>query len=165
MSQYFKLCFLILLFFVTTTGCAAADQANSDEGQEIPVSEEVPDVASSNEWEDMVFERVEGNSLEGNLKEKLGGDQVEQGMRVIEDSGYKYILVSAGRKPTEGYYIRVGSLVGFKKLIVLNALLYSPCETDLVESIATYPSLLIRIPADEREVILFLTDTRNTYLG
>lgn len=39
---------------------------------------------------------------------------------IIEDSGYKYILVSAGRKPTDGYYISVDSLVGFEKLIVLD---------------------------------------------
>jgi hypothetical protein len=161
-SHYCKLYFLVLLLMVTTMGCAAGNQV--DDGPEM-VPEEIPDGRPSNDWEDMAFETVDQDNLQGNLKEKFYGDHFEQKMMIAEDSGYKYIFVSAGRKPTAGYSIRVGSLVGFEKLIVLNTLLYSPCESDTVETIATYPTLLIRIEADDREVIHFLTDTRNTYLG
>jgi hypothetical protein len=163
-SQYFKIVLLIILLSVATAGCTEVHQTSSD-GPEMPAPEVIPDGSSSNEGENMDFETVDPGSLEGSLKEQFGGHQADQGMLITEDSGYKYVFVSAGRKPTDGYYIRVGSLIGFEKLIMLNALLYSPCETDNVEAVATYPSLLIRIPADEREVILFLTDTRNTYLG
>ncbi len=119
----------------------------------------------SGECENIEFEIIDRRTLEGHLKEKLGGSQPEQGMTIVEEGGYKYILVSAGRKPTAGYSVTVGSLLGYEDAIVLNALLNSPGAGDMVAQVITYPALLIRIPADERKVILYLTDTRNTYQG
>ncbi len=121
----------------------------------------IPFEKHSDDYENIEFEIINPESLEGELKEKLGCDQPEEGKIVFEHGGYNFILVSAGRKPTGGYSIVIGSLEGYENHIVLDALLYSPAEDDDVKQKPSYPSLLIKIPADEREIIVFLSDVRS----
>ena len=136
--------------------------AEEKEGE--PEGEEVP-IADRNDGENMDFEKIDIRTLEGCLKEKLGGDHPEQGLVTVEDGGYKYILVSAGQKPTAGYSVDVKSVLGYHDSITINARLYSPAPEDMVATVLTYPSTLIRIPADEREVFLFMKDAKAISFG
>ena len=136
----------------------AEEKEGEPEGEEVPITDR-------NDGENMDFETIDLRTLEGYLKEKLGGDHPEQGLITVEDGGYKYILVSAGQKPTAGYSVAVESVLGYEDSIAINARLYSPGPEDMVATVITYPSTLIRIPADERGVILFLKDAKAISLG
>ena len=139
-----------------------ADIKPSSENEEQNTSLDcIPVETPSDDYKNIEFEIIDPESLEGELKEEFGCNQPEEGKVVVEYDGYKFILVSAGRKPTGGYSIIVGSLEGYEKHIVLQALLYSPGEDDDVKQAPSYPSLLIKIPADDREVIVFLSDVRS----
>ena len=156
----------ILLLFTLTAGCAAGPSPPPDHGGDPgPPPGEPPCEEPDASCEPMDFEVLDRESLPGDLVARLGGSRPDPGMLTVQEGGYTYISVSAGRKPTDGYSVRVADLTAYPEAIVLNTLLFSPCETETVAEEATYPSVLIRFPADEREVIHFSSDTRDPLHG
>lgn len=64
-----------------------------------------------------------------------------------------YLLLSAGEKKTGGYSIDDIVLEGTESNIKVTASLHVPTEGSQVTQALTYPHVLLRIPADEREYV------------
>lgn len=61
----------------------------------------------------------------------------------------KYLLVSAGEKRTGGYSLEIEGVNELSQMISFNINLNEPSEDDMVTQAITYPSLLVKITADE----------------
>lgn len=84
------------------------------------------------------------------------GYMQEEGIHRLDKGDYTYILVSAGEKPTGGYILEVTEVSAGDDIIDVDAKLTSPPKDGFVITVITYPSALIRIPQDARELNLVL---------
>ena len=78
----------------------------------------------------------------------------EKGIYRLDLGDYTYILVTEGERPTGGYTLEVTSVTTDSDKILVSTTFTSPPEDAMVITVITYPSTLIRIPLDERDVEL-----------
>ncbi len=65
----------------------------------------------------------------------------------------RYLLLSAGEKPTAGYFLEDLVLVATEKEIEVKARLHVPGEGEIVAQVITYPHILVRILEDGRQLV------------
>ncbi|ADL08714.1 protease complex subunit PrcB family protein [Thermosediminibacter oceani] len=108
---------------------------------------------------DIKFEVIAENSVE--FQELLKDETFRkwydekkkiEGFHAFDGKGKKYILVSAGEKPTGGYSVEVLSVTGRQDDLYLQGRVKAPAKDQMVTQVITYPSVLISVPVDERQV-------------
>lgn len=67
--------------------------------------------------------------------------------------GYKYVLISAGEKPTGGYGVEITGVEKEEGVIYIAAKVVSPKIGDMVIQALTYPHVLVRFRAEETEEV------------
>ncbi|KUO50822.1 MAG: hypothetical protein APF76_01185 [Desulfitibacter sp. BRH_c19] len=77
--------------------------------------------------------------------------QVE-GLHQHEIGENRYLLLSAGEKPTGGYSIENLELLGYENEIELKAELNQPSGDSIVTQVLTYPHILVKIERDNRQL-------------
>jgi hypothetical protein len=80
----------------------------------------------------------------------------EKGIHRLNKGEYTYILVSDGEKPSGGYDLQVTTISVKGDAIQVGATLTSPPAGAMVITVITYPSALVRIPQDGRDLQLVL---------
>ena len=145
MGKQLRLITLMVLVLVFTVACGSGEgtpqkpelQTGKIEFEQIDVNKEAfdelyadPDFA---EWYDK------------NLK--------EEGAFSFVVGEKRYILLSAGERPTGGYSLDNIEIIGTENAIEITADLNVPGEGSLVTEAITYPNVLLCIPADERELV------------
>lgn len=104
---------------------------------------------------DIDFEVIGSDALtDSSLEEWYNKNNNKEGVTSFDFKEHKYILVGAGEKPTGGYSVEVTSVVGKEDSILVNAKVNSPKADEMVTEALTYPSTLIRISKDSRNVVL-----------
>lgn len=80
----------------------------------------------------------------------------QEGAFVVDATTQRYLLISAGTRPTGGYSLTVDKTVESKNGWRLEVVLDKPSPGAIVTQVVTYPSLLFELPAgaDDIEVIL-----------
>ncbi|ABR47692.1 copper amine oxidase domain protein [Alkaliphilus metalliredigens QYMF] len=102
------------------------------------------------------FEIVENQVIEGNeAVSKWYQDKFDtQGIHSLIDGEWKYVLVSAGEKPTGGYSIQIDSITEVTQgTAYIHATLQSPNRDDMVTQALTYPNVLVRFHKGDIETI------------
>ncbi|MGF7058443.1 protease complex subunit PrcB family protein [Brassicibacter mesophilus] len=103
----------------------------------------------------LTFEAVDTNSIDDNkVKQWYEKNWQSKGVFSFDSDEDKYILISAGQKPTGGYDVDIVSIEGKEDKIVVNAKVNTPKEGQMVTEILTYPNILVKIQKDERDVAL-----------
>lgn len=104
---------------------------------------------------DINFEVMGSDALtDSSLEEWYNENNNKKGLSTFDFKEHKYVLVGAGEKPTGGYSVEVTSVVGKEDSILINAKVNAPKADEMVTEAITYPSTLIRIPKDSRNVVL-----------
>jgi len=104
---------------------------------------------------DIDFELIDSDTLTDNsLKEWYDENNNKKGLSFLDFKEHKYILVGAGEKPTGGYSVEVISVVGKEDSIIVNAKVNAPKADEMVTEAITYPSILLRVSKDSRNVVL-----------
>ncbi|MHB1420593.1 MAG: protease complex subunit PrcB family protein [Bacillota bacterium] len=126
---------MLLLSSCTTK---KAEQLNTQTG---PVAYQVLDTSSDS------FEQLPGDVVmwyEDNYR------KLDLHSLIINED--EYVLLSAGEKPTGGFSIEEFQLNGLADEIQVAASLRAPGAEDIVTQALTYPHLLVKIKADQRQL-------------
>ena len=127
--------FLFLVFLAALfAGC----------GEKVSKPEKIKDVEYTVQEESQVPEE-----LLSKMKEK----QKEPFQMTYETEGYVYIAKGFGTQKTSGYSIRVLELYEAVEGIVFSAELLGPAKDEPVLQVETYPSIVIKIPNLELDVL------------
>lgn len=104
------------------------------------------------------FEEIDpyAEGLDEEIQEWYEESMQEEGIHRLNKGGHTFILVSAGEKPTGGYELTITSVTAGEDVLKVGANLTSPPADAMVITVITYPSALIRIPEDARELDLVL---------
>ncbi|MDR5659433.1 protease complex subunit PrcB family protein [Serpentinicella sp. ANB-PHB4] len=104
---------------------------------------------------DIPFEVVTTRSIENEAVLRwYERSRKEEGAFKFDDEEYTYILISAGERRTGGYSLNTMSITGDNKHLNVKAKLIEPLPSSMVVQVITYPSQLVRIEKDNREVVL-----------
>ncbi len=104
---------------------------------------------------DISFEVVGSDALtDSSLEEWYNKNNNKEGLSSFDFKEHKYILIGAGERPTGGYSVEVTSVVGKEDSILVDAKVNAPKADEMVTDAITYPSALIRISKDSRNVEL-----------
>lgn len=68
----------------------------------------------------------------------------------------QYLLISAGEQRTAGYFIDGIRVTGEEKGLRVTAKLFGPDKESVVAQVITYPHVMVRIPADKRDLVFSL---------
>ena len=129
-SVFFLLALLAMLF----AGC----------GEKVSKPEKIKDIEYTVQEESQVPEE-----LLAKMKEK----QKEPFQMTYETEGYMYIAKGFGTQATSGYSIRVLELYEAVEGIVFSAELLGPAKDEPVLQVETYPSIVIKIPDLDMDVL------------
>ena len=129
-SVFFLLALLAMLF----AGC----------GEKVSKPEKIKDIEYTEQEESQVPEE-----LLAKMKEK----QKEPFQMTYETEGYMYIAKGFGTQATSGYSIRVLELYEAVEGIVFSAELLGPAKDEPVLQVETYPSIVIKIPDLDMDVL------------
>ncbi len=102
-----------------------------------------------------VVDPYEADSEIGDWYEEL---KEIKGVHRLDKGDYTYILVSEGEKPSGGYDLEINSATASNDTIKVEAVFTSPQPDAMTITIITYPSELIRIKQDTRDVELVMEE-------
>lgn len=101
------------------------------------------------------FESIDESSLkEDTLKNWFEINYKNNGISTIKHNENVYILIGAGEQNTGGYSVEVTSVVGKQNEIIVSGRLNSPKESEMVIQALTYPNAIVKIPKDDRIIML-----------
>lgn len=135
---------LALLLAAAVAGCGRTD---GDEGD------------GDRAGEELSYEVIEPQSAEfdalyqGDFKQWYDSAFEVGGLHSFVQEGQRYLLVSAGERPTGGYWLEELVLVGTEEEIEVTVRLRVPAPGEFVTEALTYPHLLVRIPDDGRQLV------------
>ena len=133
-----------LLLFAVIAGCSVTDDAPDETGRaEEEISYEIIDPQLS-EFADL---------YQGELKQWYDSTFEVDGLHSFVKDDLRYLLVSAGERPSGGYWLEDLLLAGTEKEIKVTARLRVPAPGEPVTEAITYPHLLVRIPDDGRRLV------------
>jgi len=133
---------LLVVVSVVVAGCSIAGA----------VDEDTQPVTGRMEYE--IVDVSSAELTQGELAEWYDTHHVKRGLHSFTAGDYLYILLSAGEKPTGGYALEDLVLYGTETEIEVTANLRCPGEDEMVTQALTYPHLLVRIPDDDRHLVL-----------
>lgn len=113
-------------------------------GEKVSKPEKIKDIEYTVQEESQVPEE-----LLAKMKEK----QKEPFQMTYETEGYMYIAKGFGTQATSGYSIRVLELYEAVEGIVFSAELLGPAKDEPVLQVETYPSIVIKIPDLDMDVL------------
>jgi len=150
-GKHFFVTALLLLAAVTLAGCAlSGEPAKKNElvlGELPYTTIEIP----SDEFDAL---------NEGDFAAWYESHYQVEGAHYLTIGEDRYVLISAGEKPTAGYYLEDIIFEGTETNIITTASLHRPGEDEMAATVITYPHALLRIPEDGRPMDLCpLTDT------
>lgn len=137
----------ILLFSIVALGCSSQGAG--------PKEEKKPGVVMG----ELAYETIKISSpefekiMKGAFAEWYQKNHKIEGLHSYTLDADRYLLLSAGEKPTGGYYLENLTLTGREKEIEVKAQLRSPQPGEYVTEALTYPHLLIRIKEDGRQLV------------
>lgn len=102
------------------------------------------------------FEVVGKEVLEDNeaLVKWYQSNYHKEGIHLVSDRQWQYVLIAAGEKPTGGYSIKIDSITEVKpKTAYIHATLNSPGKDVMVTQALTYPNAIVRFHKDNIEEI------------
>lgn len=76
----------------------------------------------------------------------------KEGIHSFTQDTFRYLLISAGEKPTGGFSIENLHIVGTEANLDITASLKTPGQGEMVTQALTYPHLLVKINEDERQL-------------
>lgn len=98
------------------------------------------------------FEVIQPDKLPAEAAKWYQNNFAVDGLHSFTAGKDRYLLLSAGEKPTGGYAIEGLTLTGTEKEIEVKAKLKSPRSGDLVTMALTYPHVLIKLKEDGRQL-------------
>lgn len=141
MKHFIKLVFLTTALMLVLAACGSPPDTPAEPSGELQEGT-------------LNFEVLEQTAdLPSEVKEWYDGTYPQGGLFSRTHEGQRYILLSAGERPTGGYAIEDFSLTGTASTIEVRAKLVSPGPNQAVTQALTYPHLLVKIPADNRELV------------
>lgn len=135
---------LALLLSAAVAGCSATD---GDEGDGDRAGEELIYVVIDPQSEE--FEAL----YQGDFKQWYDSTFDVDGLHSFVQDGQRYLLVSAGERPSGGYWLEDLVLTGTEEEIEVTVRLRVPAPGEQVTEALTYPHLLVRIPDDGRQLV------------
>ena len=110
-------------------------------------------VAKPEKIKDIEYTVQEESQVPEELLAKMKEKQKEPFQMTYETEGYMYIAKGFGTQATSGYSIRVLELYEAVEGIVFSAELLGPAKDEPVLQVETYPSIVIKIPDLDMDVL------------
>lgn len=140
LSKKIKLLVFLVTIPVMLFGCGTDRGANLQMGE---ITYEIIEIPSSE------FEKLYQGEFAGWYDE----NHKVEGLHSFTDGKERYLLLSAGEKPTGGYYLENLVILGREKEIEVKAKLHAPGKDEIVTMAFSYPHLLVRIAEDGRQLV------------
>ncbi len=140
MKKMFICIAVLLITSAVLTGCASPDATRAVVGE---MDYKVINIPSPE------FEKL----YEGDFADWYSTNYMVEGMHTFTRDNNLYMLISAGEKPTGGYYLEDLTVEGKENEIEVNVRLHAPGIDEMVIQALTYPHILVYMPEDEREII------------
>lgn len=102
---------------------------------------------------DLEYTVLEEGNVPKELLEKIKEKKREPFEMTYESEGYLYIAKGYGVQPTSGYSVRVLEVYEAEPGIVFSGELLGPGKEEPVLQVETYPYIVIKLQAMDREVI------------
>jgi len=140
LSRKLKLLVLLLAVPVILFGCGTDKGKNLEMGE---ITYEIIKIPSAE------FEKLYQGEFAGWYDE----NHKVEGLHSFTDGKERYLLLSAGEKPTGGYYLENLVILGREGEIEVKAKLHVPGKDEKVTMAFSYPHLLVRIAEDGRQLV------------
>ncbi|NPV44133.1 MAG: protease complex subunit PrcB family protein [Firmicutes bacterium] len=140
LNRKWKLLVLLLVVPVILFGCGI------DKGKDLEMGEityEIIEIPSAE------FEKL----YQGEFAKWYDKNHRIEGLHSFTDVKDRYLLLSAGEKPTGGYYLENLVILGREGEIEVKAKLHVPGKDEKVTMAFSYPHLLVRIAEDGRQLV------------
>lgn len=131
---------LVIALMFTLTACDDVVKPNGKDGDKPSPNKQV------------VYEIIAEEKLPEALKAWYLEKYKLEGIHVEKHEGKQYVILSAGEKPTGGFRIDNVTLTPVDTIIKVTAELVVPGPDDMVTQALTYPSVLIEMEADDRQL-------------
>lgn len=104
---------------------------------------------------ELEYETLDASELKDNdVQTWYEENYKKEGISSLDIDQYKYVLVSAGEKPTGGYSVEITSIEGKEEKIVVDAKLNVPSKGEMVTEALSYPNVIVKIDKDNRNVVI-----------
>ena len=102
---------------------------------------------------DVNYEIIDYFNLSETLRQCYDLSTCKNTRLIYEDEGYQYLIICYGPMSTTGYSIEVNALYETKNTIIIDTTLKGPSKQDYVEEKESSPTMVIRIPKQEKLII------------
>ncbi len=102
---------------------------------------------------DVDYTVVENEDIPKELKKLIENKQEEKFTMTYDNKEYLYIVAGFGAQPTSGYSVTVSEIYETKNSICFAPGLKGPDKTEEVNSIITYPYIVVKIEYTDKTVL------------